>query len=676
MTQPLDLPSKLAGNPTREPTYKVAVKTGDGRDLAAGDPRATRALISLMDMNAVLGGAACHYGGPAALAELMSALHACVFDEAKRAGKEWHQMFHLVNDAGHCENGLYALKANYGMAGLDFEALKKFRSIESNLTGHGESHLFPEGVYLSNGPLGSAFPQSQGLAIGDCLSGRQDRVTVTTISDGACMEGEAKESFAAIPGLAAAGKMAPYVLIISDNNTKLTGRIDKDSFSMEPTFRSLDTLGWKVVRLEKGHDLQACYDAISAAIAEAKQNPKRPIVIHAKTVKGVGTKKTAESSSGGHGFPLKAPAELPAFLGEIYDGQAYPTAFTAWTEELMKLEAELKAKAVKDTGEKIQKGVSAALIRARKDGLPLISVTSDLPGSTGVAEFRKEFPADSVDVGVAESNMVSVAAGLSKLGYIPVVDTFAQFGVTKGALPMIMAALSEAPMIAVFSHTGFQDAADGASHQALSYAAMMGSIPHTECYALTCSEEAEALVSQAVARFAKQRKAGEHPTSVVFFLGRENFPKTYAAADKPMKYELGKAQILHDSSSGFSKSVCLAVGGSLIPQGLEAAKKLNAKGIGAVLVNPSALNVFDQAQMSKAVAKCEGRLVTVEDHQLIGGMGSYLIHQLVLAGVSVKAKSLAVHGEFGQSSYNAIDLYRKHGLDADSIFEAAHSFLS
>ncbi len=152
-------------------------------------------------------------------------------------------------------------------------------------------------------------------------------------------------------------------------------------------------------------------------------------------------------------------------------------------------------------------------------------LTSDLPGSTGVAGFRKEFLKILLDVGVAESNMVSTAAGLSKLGYIPVVDTFAQFGVTKGALPLTMGALSEAPIIAIFSHTGFQDAADGASHQALSYMAMVSSIPHVDVYSLSCSEEADVLVTAAIENFAKARREGQVPNSSVFFLGRENFPK-------------------------------------------------------------------------------------------------------------------------------------------------------
>lgn len=672
MTEPIQIKTKLAGNPQKDPQFQVTIKTRDGRDIPAADPVATRALVSLMDMNAVLGGAACHYGGPAAFAELSSALHAHVFDVAKKNKKEWYDLFHIVNDAGHCENGLYALKANYGMAGLDLASLRKFRSIESGLTGHGEVHCFPEGVFVSNGPLGSAFPQTQGLAMGEALAGT-NRVTMTMISDGASMEGEAKEAFATIPGLAAKGQMGPYVLVISDNNTKLTGRIDADSYSMAPTFASLKTLGWHVIELPEGNNLQKCYDAIATAVEMAQKNPQTPVAIHAKTVKGIGTKKTADSATGGHGFPLKSPTELDAFLTEIYSGQAYPSVFKTWIEELLKEEQERKATAQKDSGEKIQVGISSAMIRAYKAGLPVVSVTSDLPGSTGVAGFRKEFPQASLDVGVAESNMISAAAGLSKLGYIPVVDTFAQFGVTKGALPLTMASLSEAPVVAVLSHTGFQDAADGASHQALSYMAMVSSIPHVDVYNLSCSEEADALMFQVLEKFAQDLRAGKTPHSAVFFLGRENFPKTYKEGSR---YELDKAQVLLDNSSQFSKTNVIATTGSLVPQALKAAEELATQQIGSVVINVAHVNHVDTATFKEALKKSQGRLITVEDHQLIAGFGSMLAHGLLQAGQSLQLVSLGVKGEFGQSSYTALELYQKHGVDSQSIKKAAHSLVS
>ncbi len=102
-----------------------------------------------------------------------------------------------------------------------------------------------------------------------------------------------------------------------------------------------------------------------------------------------------------------------------------------------------------------------------------------MQGSTGISPFQKTFPDRYIEVGIAEANMVSTGAGFAKAGFIPIVDTFGQFGVTKGNLPLTMAALSQAPVIAMFSHVGFQDAADGASHQATTYFAATCSIPHT-----------------------------------------------------------------------------------------------------------------------------------------------------------------------------------------------------
>src|SRR5690606_14257786 len=100
--------------------------------------------------------------------------------------------FNFVNDIGHAENGVYALRTVLGYGDLTLETLKGFRSLGSKLTGHGESHLYPEGVLLSNGPLGSALPQAQGLAVADKLA-QNNRVTVASVSDGASFEGEAKE---------------------------------------------------------------------------------------------------------------------------------------------------------------------------------------------------------------------------------------------------------------------------------------------------------------------------------------------------------------------------------------------------------------------------------------------------------------------------------------------------
>ena len=671
---PLNLKNKLAATPRVTPKYSAQVKNAAGANVVLADPRASRALVALMDVHAVVGGAACHWGGPAAFAEIMAAIHGVMFTVS---GREWHEAYNFVNDAGHCENGVYAVRALYGFDGMTFDSLKGFRGIHSKLTGHGESHLNPEGVLLSNGPLGSSIPQAQGLAIGDKLA-KRDRVTFCALSDGASMEGEAKEALAAIPGLAGKGHLNPFVLVISDNDTKLSGRISKDSFSMSPSFSIMAGLGWNVIEVPHGNNLQEVYLAIEKGIAAAKANPKQAVCVHCKTVKGYGIKATEENSAGGHGFPLANGEKIIDWMTELFKGDTVPAELMAWAQALRadweKKEAEKKAKAAAAPAnpapavkkDKVQAGLARAAVRAASEGLPVYSVSADVQGSTGISLFHKSFPDRWVEVGIAEANMISVGAGLSKMGFIPIVDTFGQFGVTKGNLPLTMAALSQAPVIAMFSHVGFQDAADGASHQATTYLAATSAIPHTVVIAPSCPDEAESLMYQAIKQFAADRAAGKDGSTYIFFVGRENYPMTWIEG---AKYPWGKAQVLSSGSD-----VVLIGCGVLVNKAIEAGKLLAAKGVKATVINNPFINQVDLETIGAAVKAC-GKVVTIEDHQVLGGMGAQVSHALSNSGIAHTMKSLGIHNEFGQSAYMAEELYVKHGLTGPKMAEAALALL-
>jgi transketolase len=667
---PFNVKSKLAPTPTARPKYSRTIKNAAGQDVIVAEPNATRALIALMDVHAVIGGAACHWGGPSAFAEVMASIHAIMFSVQ---GRPWYEAFNFVNDAGHTENGIYALRSLYGFDGMTFESLKGFRGLQSKLTGHGESHLNPEGVLLSNGPLGSALPQAQGLAIGDKVA-RRDRVTICTVSDGASMEGEAKEAFAAIPGLARKDRVNPFVLVISDNDTKLSGRITKDSYSMAGSFAAMGNLGWNVINVSHGHDLQEVYLSVEKAIEQARRNPNVPVCLLVKTIKGYGVKSTENNAAGGHGFPLTNGEKIAEFVAEIYGGNP-PEEFANWAKALRKdwedKEAAKKAKAAAATTpapatakkDKVQTGLAKGAIKATQEGLPVYSVSADVQGSTGISLFQKSFPDRYIEVGIAEANMVSTGAGLAKAGFIPIVDTFGQFGITKGNLPLTMAALSQSPVIALFSHVGFQDAADGASHQTTTYFAATSSIPHTTVIAPACSDEAEAFMYQAIKRYAADKQAGKDPDNFIFFVGRENYPLSWVDG---AKYEWGKAQILAQGSD-----VVLIASGPLLSKAIEAGKKLGEKGKKATVINNPFINHVDVATIGEAVKQAQGRVVTIEDHQIIGGMGAQVSHALSMAGIAHRMKSLGIHGEFGQSAYVAEDLYKKHGLTGEKMAEAA-----
>ena len=659
-----------------KPQYSITVQDKKGQKWELADPKITRVALALMNMQASLGGAASHWGGPSAFAEIVSVLYAVIFQLANQEDCPWYDLFHLINDAGHCENGLYAIKANYGL-GLSFKDLKGFRSMDSPLTGHGEAHLFPEGVYLSNGPLGSTLAQAQGLCMADSLTGL-DRSTVVLMSDGACMEGEAKEAFNSIPGFFQKNKMNPFIVIVSDNNTKLSGRIDKDSFSLDPFFKSLKILGWKYIELSSAHNLQSCLNVVQEVLnLSFSKLREKPIFIHARTIKGYGVKTTELAESGGHGFPLKDTEKLLEFLEEVYGSKEIPEEFNQWAQELKQQDQQLKQKKAQksSTGEKkvkVQEGIGRAMVLCKEEhNLPIVSISADLQGSTGVLPFRKKFPEYSFDVGVAEANMISLAAGFSKQGFIPVVDTFTQFGVTKGALPLFMANLSQAPVIAVFSHAGFQDAADGASHQSLTYLAQTGALPNTDVYCLSSSEEAFHLMTQSIESFARAYKEGKTPRTKIFFLGRETFPPSYLPSD--YSYKMGKAQVVYSELANKEKAITLWAAGPLLEQALEAGKTLCEKGWKVVVVNASIINHPDVSTLVSCLEKTNFRLLTIEDHRLMGGMGSLVAQALVMEKVAVDMYSLTVKSDFGRSAYKSLHLYQRENLSAEGIVKTVLS---
>jgi transketolase len=179
----------------------------------------------------------------------------------------------------------------------------------------------------------------------------------------------------------------------------------------------------------------------------------------------------------------------------------------------------------------------------------------------------------------------------------------------------------------------------------------------------SCADEAEAFMYQALHRYAADVKAGKDAENVVFFVGRENYPVKWVEG---AKYEWGKAQVLQQGGD-----VVLIATGPLLNKALEAAKKLGEKGVKATVINLPFVNHIDLETIGAAVKAAQGRVVTIEDHQIVGGMGAQVSHTLSHAGIAHRIKTLGIAGEFGQSAYVAEDLYKKHGLTGDKMAESA-----
>ena len=173
---------------------------------------------------------------------------------------------------------------------------------------------------------------------------------------------------------------------------------------------------------------------------------------------------------------------------------------------------------------------------------------------------------------------------------------------------------------------------------------------------------------QAIKKLASDRASGKDGESCIFFVGRENYPVYWVEG---AKYEWNKAQILQQGSD-----VVLIGSGTLLIKAIEAGKKLAEQGIKATVIGNPFINHVDLETIGPAVKASGGRVVTIEDHQVIGGMGAQVSHALSQAGIAHRVKSLGIHGEFGQSAYLAEELYTQHGLTTAKMIEAAKELLA
>jgi transketolase len=172
---------------------------------------------------------------------------------------------------------------------------------------------------------------------------------------------------------------------------------------------------------------------------------------------------------------------------------------------------------------------------------------------------------------------------------------------------------------------------------------------------------------EAIKRQAADRSAGKDGETYIFFVGRENYPLSWV---ENAKYPWGKAQVLSQGSD-----VVLIGCGPLLDKAINAGKKLAEKGVKATVINNPFINHVDVETIGAAVKAANGRVVTIEDHQIICGMGAQVSHALAQAGIPHRIKSLGIKGEFGQSAYVAEHLYQHHGLTADKMVEAATELL-
>ena len=288
-----------------------------------------------------------------------------------------------------------------------------------------------------------------------------------------------------------------------------------------------------------------------------------------------------------------------------------------------------------------------ALVELGKAHDNIVVLDADLAGATKTGTFKKAFPDRFFDCGIAEANMICVAAGLSTTGLVPFASSFAMFAAGR-AFEQVRNSIGY-PHLNVkigATHGGISVGEDGASHQCCEDFALMRSIPGMVVMSPADDVEARAMV----------KAAYEHVGPVYMRFGRAAVPVVH---EEGAPFQIGKGEVLRDGTD-----VAIIANGLMVYEALQAAEALAAEGINAMVINMATIKPLDDELVLEAAKKC-GKVITCEEHSVIGGLGE-AVASLLAEKQPTLVRRIGVNDEFGHSG-PAAALLKQFGLSAENI---------
>ena len=296
-----------------------------------------------------------------------------------------------------------------------------------------------------------------------------------------------------------------------------------------------------------------------------------------------------------------------------------------------------------------------ALAELGREHADVVVLDADLAGATKTSTFKKEFPDRHFDCGIAEGNMMAVAAGIASMGMVPFASTFAMFAAGR-AFEQVRNSIGY-PHLNVkigATHGGISVGEDGASHQCCEDIALMRSIPGMTIICPADDVEARAAV----------KAAYEFEGPVYMRFGRSGVPVFH---DETFKFEIGKGEVLQDGND-----IAIIATGIMVGEAIKAGEELRAEGINARVINLSTIKPLDEELILKAAEEC-GKIVTCEEHSIIGGLGE-AVSSLLSEKLPTPVRRIGVNDEFGHSG-PAAELLKDFGLSAENIVETVKAWL-
>jgi len=546
----------------------------------------------------------------------------------------------LVFSKGHASPLLYAML--HAAGAIDEEHLLTYRRLGSDLEGHPTPRL--PWVDVATGSLGQGLPIGVGMALGARLSGSPARVWVLC-GDGEIAEGSMWEAFAAAVDFGLGNLCA----IVDVNRLGQTGptRYEWDTGAYAA---QIGGFGWHTIEID-GHDPEA----IDRAYAEAERQDS-PTAILAKTRKGKGV-AAAEDKEGLHGKPLDEPEKAVVELGGVREARVRVNPPRSHEPRRSYPSRPLERPSFPVGSSAATRDGFGAALEALGDANPdVVVVDGEVADSTRTAAFKKAFPNRFFECYIAEQQMIGAAVGLQSQGWIPYAATFAAF-LTRAHDFLRMAAIGGADLRVVGSHAGVSIGADGPSQMGLEdlamFRALWRSVVLYPCDANQCAHLTATMADLPGISYLRTTRA-ETP---VIYRGDELFP-------------VGGSRTL--VGSAHDRAVIVAAG-ITVSESLSAAERLASEGIPVRVIDAYSVKPLDAASIRQAAADT-GRVLTVEDHWPVGGLGDAVLDAVAGQIPDVRFHKLAVRGMPG--SAGPAEQLAAAGIDAAAIVRATQRLVA
>ena len=570
----------------------------------------------------------------------------------------------FFSSKGHDVPGLYA--ALYGLGVIPRERLLRLRRL-GGLDGHPDVGV--PGVEANSGSLGMGISKGRGIALAKRLSGRGGRVVVMT-GDGELQEGQNWEGLQG-----AAHDRLGDLWIVVDRNELQSDKPTEEILALGELETKLRAFGWMVANCD-GHD----HAALREVFARFREEHDTPKALVARTIKGRGVSfmehpAALEAAGGTYPWHAGAPgaepfalafAELRQRIEERFAdlhldpptfepaGASEPRLVTQCHKAASTLEGEPVSGAgsrprAAVTDEYVADAYGEALLELAETNERLLVLDADLASDCRVRAFELAYPDRFVECGIAEQDMVSVAAGLARHGYLPVVNSFASFLASRANEQIYNQASEGSRVVYALHYAGLIPAGPGKSHQSVRDISLLGALPSLAIVQPGNAEETHALV-----RWAVQ----EAEESVAIRLAIGPSPRRI---ELPVEYEVwpGRGAVLREGHD----AVLLAYGPVLLHEALLAGELLaEREGMTLRIVGMPWLNRFETEWVATEVAAFENVLV-LEDHAPVGGLGDALRREL-------RGRAVTVYGVEGWPACGTPEeALRFHGLDGASLAE-------